>query len=95
MNIQEKYLPIGTVVMLSGGTKRVMVTGFCAIEEKNKEKVWDYSGCIYPEGFLSSRQTCLFDHTQIEKVYYLGLIDEEEEKFKGKLKQLVDNKIKK
>lgn len=95
MNIQEKYLPIGTVVMLSGGTKRVMVTGFCAIEEKNKEKVWDYSGCIYPEGFLSSRQTCLFDHTQIEKVYYLGLIDEEEEKFKVKLKQLVDNKIKK
>ena len=30
--IGEKYLPIGTVVMLKGGTKRVMISGFCAID---------------------------------------------------------------
>lgn len=88
--IGEKYLPIGTVVMLTGGSKRVMITGFCAIENEKKEKMWDYSGCIYPEGFLSSNQTCLFDHKQIEKVYYLGLIDEEEEEFKKKLKEIAD-----
>ena len=35
----SKYLPIGTVVMLKGGTKRVMITGFCSIEENTKEKV--------------------------------------------------------
>ena len=49
---EEKYLPIGTVVMLKGGTKRIMITGFCSIEENTKEKMWDYSGCLYPEGFL-------------------------------------------
>ena len=87
--IGEKYLPIGTVVMLKGGTKRVMITGFCAIEEKNGNKMWDYSGCMYPEGFLSSNETCLFDHEQIEKVYHFGLIDEEEEEFKAKLKELL------
>ncbi len=89
--IEEKYLPIGTVVMLKGGTKRVMISGFCAIEEQNNEKnkMWDYSGCLYPEGFLSSNQTCLFDHDQIEKVYHYGLIDEEEEKFKAQLKELL------
>ncbi|HIR49231.1 MAG TPA: DUF4176 domain-containing protein, partial [Candidatus Faecimonas gallistercoris] len=25
----EKYLPIGTVVMLKGGKKRAMIIGFC------------------------------------------------------------------
>ena len=88
--IGKKFLPIGTVVMLKGGTKRVMITGFCSIEENNINKIWDYSGCMYPEGFLSSKQTCLFNHEQIEKIYHLGLADDEEEKeFKKSLEELV------
>lgn len=88
--IEEKYLPIGTVVMLKGGTKRVMITGFCVMQEGNKKKMWDYSACLYPEGMLSSRENCLFDHEQIDKVYYLGLIDDEEKEFKNKLKELIN-----
>lgn len=88
--IQKKYLPIGTVVMLKNGTKRVMITGFCAMSKENEKKIWDYSGCLYPEGFLSSDQTCLFNHSQIEKVYHLGLADDEEEKkFKTKLNEFM------
>jgi len=34
--------------------KRLMITGFCSVEEGKQEKMWDYSGCMYPEGFLSS-----------------------------------------
>lgn len=87
---KEKFLPIGTVVMLAGGSKRVMITGFCAVEGENQGKMWDYSGCMYPEGFLSSDQTCLFDHEQIEKVYHLGLEEDDEEKdFKNKLKEIL------
>ena len=37
----EKYLPIGSVVMLKGGTKRVMITGFCTVPNEDKEKVYD------------------------------------------------------
>lgn len=89
--IGEKFLPIGTVVMLKNGTKRVMITGFCAVENNGNLKMWDYSGCMYPEGFLSSDETCLFDHNQIEKVYHLGLAEDEEEKeFKEKLKELIE-----
>lgn len=89
----EKFLPIGTVAMLKGGTKRVMITGFCAIEGNNKDKMWDYSGCVYPEGFLSSKQTCLFDHEQIAEIYHLGLADDEEEKsFKANLNALTNLK---
>ncbi len=88
--IEEKYLPIGTVVMLKGGKKRAMITGFCAISEDNKDKIYDYSGCLYPEGFISSNQTLLFDHEQIDKVYHMGLIDDEEKNFKIKLKELLN-----
>lgn len=89
----EELLPIGTVVMLKGAKKRVMISGFCAMDEEHPGKVWDYSGCMYPEGFLSSNQTCLFDHEQIEKVYHLGLIDDEEEEFKEKLRKLLDGEL--
>lgn len=89
--MEEKYLPIGTVVKLKGITKRIMITGFCAIEDDNEGEIWDYSGCIYPEGFLSSNETCLFNHNQIEKICHLGLVDDEEEKeFKGKLNQILE-----
>ena len=87
----EKYLPIGTVVMLKGGKKRAMITGFCAYAGEDKKKLYDYSGCLFPEGFLTSDQTLLFDHEQIGEVFHVGLIDEEEKAFKEKLKNLVDN----
>lgn len=88
--IGRKFLPIGTVVLLKGATKRIMITGFCSVEKGKQDKMWDYSGCMYPEGFLSSDETCLFDHNQIEKVYYMGLKDDpEEKKFKKSLKELL------
>ncbi len=87
--MKEKYLPIGTVVLLKGGRKRAMITGFCSVAQENQEKIYDYSGCVYPEGYLSSNQVCLFDHDQIEKIFFLGFEDEEEVAFKDKLNKIV------
>ena len=89
--MREKYLPIGTVVLLKGGKKRAMITGFCSVAQENQDKIYDYSGCVYPEGYLSSNQVCLFDHDQIEKIYYLGFEDDEEIQFKDKLNTIVAN----
>lgn len=87
MNL-KKYLPIGTVVMLKGGKKRVMITGFCCVDDnddKNKDKVYDYCGLLYPEGYVFKNQMFLFDHVQIEKIFYLGLNDDENKQFQEKL----------
>ncbi len=84
-NNQEKFLPIGSVVMLKGGTKKAMITGFCSVTEDDKDKVYDYTGCVYPEGYLSFDEICLFNHDQIEKVYHLGFVDDEEKEFKSEL----------
>jgi len=98
--MRDKFLPIGTVVLLKGGRKRAMITGFCSVAQENQEKVYDYSGCVYPEGYLSSNQVCLFDHDQIEKIFFVGYEDEEEKAFKDKLTKIVaavestDEKIK-
>ena len=84
----EKYLPIGTVLMLKGGKKRIMITGFCTYADKEKCKLYDYAGVLYPEGFIASNQTLLFNHDQIEKIYHMGLIDEEEKEFKKVLSEI-------
>ena len=90
--IEEKYLPIGTVVILKGGSKRIMITGFLSSSKENDGKIFDYSGCLFPEGIVSSDKFLLFDHAQIEKVFYKGLEDEETKEFNGKLKEL-ENKL--
>lgn len=90
LEIKEKYLPLGTIVRLKGATKKLMITGFCAVESDSKETVYDYSGCMYPQGFLSSTQTALFNHDQIEELYFMGYADEEEKQFKLKLKEVLE-----
>ena len=84
----EKYLPIGTVVLLKEGTKKVMITGFCVIAEEQDHKMYDYCGVLYPEGHISS-QICLFNHTQIAEIYHLGYVNEECKQFMNRLKEKV------
>lgn len=82
----SKYLPIGSVVLMKGATKRVMVTGFL-IKAKTGEnnQTYDYIGCIYPEGVLDTEKNLMFNHEDIEKIFAIGFVDEEETKFKEKL----------
>ena len=89
----EKYLPIGTICLLKGAKKRVMITGFCTIADDNKEEIYDYNGCMYPEGVVTAEKTLLFNHDQIEKIYYMGYNDEENKEFQNNLKEVV-NQIK-
>ncbi len=81
----EKYLPIGTVVLLKNANKRVMITGFASMSPETGNKIFDYSGCAYPEGFLNYNEVCVFDHEQIDKVFFKGLSDDEEQDFKKDL----------
>ena len=83
--MKKEFLPIGSVVLLKGGTKRVMITGFCSVDNNEKERMYDYTGCLYPEGIINSNEICLFDNEQIDQVFFKGFIDEEEIKFKDEL----------
>lgn len=81
----EKFLPLGSIVLLKNATKKLMITGFCAVPNDNNNVMYDYSGCLYPEGIISTEQVALFNHNQIEKVYMVGYSNEEDKEFKIKL----------
>ena len=80
--MKERFLPIGTVVLLKGGKKEIMITSYCIFpnnvqikngeEIKPEKKIFEYGACIYPEGILDSNTICAFNHDQIEKICYMG-----------------------
>lgn len=76
----KKKLPIGSVVILKEGTKRIMVIGYSCIDI-NTSQTYDYSACLYPEGLLSSDKILMFNHDQIEKVDYIGFLNLEAQLF--------------
>lgn len=90
MNKTDKYLPLGSVVLLRGASKRLMIIGFCSYSTSDVGgKMYDYIGCLYPEGIISSEETALFNHEDINKVYYMGYSDKEEKEFKKNLGKLL------
>ena len=88
----EKFLPIGTVVLLKDGNKRLMINGYCSVGDEEQNTIYDYSGVLFPEGVLNSEQNFVFNHNQIVRIDYLGLSDEEQKEFMIKLKD-VNNKL--
>ncbi len=77
----EKLLPLGSVVLVKGGTKRVMITGRVQVK-KGDSKIYDYSACLYPEGIVNPQHMYFFDHSSIERLYFVGFQDEEELAFR-------------
>lgn len=87
----KKTYPLGTVVMLHGGKKRLMIVGFYPLNEEKTGKAYDYIGCLFPEGLLATDKFAMFNHDQIEKVYHEGLNDEEEKEFKERLESVFED----
>lgn len=83
--MKEKYLPLGSVVILKEAKKKLMITGYRMKAIETPDKIYDYCGCIHPEGTISSELTCVFDHSQIEKVFFTGYVDKEVNNFLEKI----------
>lgn len=90
LEIKEKYLPIGTVVLLEGGTQAVMIFGFCSVANDSDGTVYDYCGCLYPDGLMSSDEILLFNHDSIVQVYHYGYEDNDEIAYKQRLKEAMN-----
>lgn len=83
-------LPIGSVVLLTGSKKRVMIVGVCQKSAADPQKVWDYTGVLFPEGYFSADKMFMFDNRQIERVYMLGYQDEEQLEFKARIEAALE-----
>ncbi len=87
-------LPIGTVVLLKDSTKRVMIIGVLQIQRTDDgEKMWDYSGVYYPEGYMGPDKTFLFNNDQIVRAFALGYQDDEFFQFEEKIAKFRSEKL--
>lgn len=79
---EKKYLPMGTVVLLKKGVKKIMIFG-----RKQKKadtgEMFDYIAYMYPEGNIKSDLAILFNHEDIRQIVHMGYVDEDEEKFQS------------
>ncbi len=81
---EKEILPLGSIVLLKEATRYVVVIGYSMVEH-GKNKIWDYLGCAYPMGVISSDSNLLFDNEQIEKVVFKGFSDEEGDAFRKQI----------
>jgi len=76
----EKYLPLGSIVLLENGVKKIMIYGRKQSAVKTNE-TYDYVACLYPEGNINDEFTYLFNHSDIREVIHTGYSDEDEKAF--------------
>lgn len=79
MEIKE-LLPIGSVVLLKEGQKRLMVFGVKQTDNET-DIDYDYIGVLYPEGNVGEGGQFLFNHDDIERVFFRGFEDLERTQF--------------
>ena len=78
----NNMLPLGSVVLLKGGDKRIMICG--RIQTRSGEDtIYDYCACYYPEGIVNPKQMFFFNREDIEEVYFIGFQDPDELSFRS------------
>lgn len=89
--MKYELLPIGSVVILKNAAKSLMIIGRFQVDMEDK-KIYDYAGCMYPEGFLNANQLFLFQAEDIETILFKGMQNDEELEFREKLNSLLENR---
>lgn len=89
MKIKE-LLPIGSIVLLKDGEKRLMINGIMQTDTGGTQKNYDYMGILYPEGHIGEGFQYLFNHEDIREIVFRGFEDTERVQFLEKLANLYE-----
>jgi hypothetical protein len=87
MHVSE-LLPIGSVVLLKDGEKKLMICGILQMNDNGRGKEYDYIGFLYPEGYMGVQFQYLFNHEDIDELIARGYENEERKEFIAKLEEL-------
>jgi hypothetical protein len=91
----KNLLPIGSVVLLKNGAKKLMITGVLQKSLQDDEQVFDYIGVLYPEGYINPEMQFLFNQENITDVIYKGYENPEREELLVKLEDALQESTKK
>lgn len=87
--MKNSLLPIGSVVLLKGGQKRLMICGRVQTDVATNI-TYDYSACYYPDGILNSKELFMFNNDNIQRLFFIGFQDGEELAFR----QFIEDELK-
>lgn len=90
MKIKD-LLPIGSIVLLKDGEKRIMINGVLQNDAGGTGKNYDYLGILYPEGHIGEGFQYLFNHEDIDTIVFRGYEDEERTAFLEKLASVYES----
>ena len=82
----KELLPLGSVITLKEGSKRLMITGRVQNQIGSKD-VYDYAAVLWPEGVIDSKHFYLFNQEDIDQLFYIGLQDVEEFRYRYVLEE--------
>ncbi|MEY8467831.1 DUF4176 domain-containing protein [Faecalibaculum rodentium] len=88
MKQTPEWLPLGSVVTLKEGSKKLMTVG--RIQRGGDDILYDYAGVLWPEGMIRSDRLYLFNHDDIDLLWYVGMQDQEEFGFRRVLEEQYD-----
>lgn len=72
------YLPLGSVVLLDGGIKKLVIIARGLLAQGKAGQVFfDYGAVLYPEGLQGDRMI-YFNHKDIAKVVFKGFSDDDD-----------------
>lgn len=85
----KNLLPVGSVVLLKEATKKLMIMGIFQVNS-DENRIYDYIGVPYPEGFLGAENNFLFDHEDINDIIFTGYSNPEREIFMEAMNMLYE-----
>ena len=80
----SNLLPIGSVVLLKDGEKRVMICGRIQTRA-GEDKIYDYVACPYPEGIVDPENMFFFNREAVDSLFFIGFQDAEELAFRSEV----------
>ena len=83
-------LPIGSIVLLKDGEKRLMINGIMQSDASGSGADFDYLGVLYPEGHIGDEFQYLFNHEDIAQIVFRGYEDKERAEFLQKLASILE-----
>lgn len=84
----KELLPVGSVVLLKGGIKKLIIIGIKQANAENPDVEYDYAGVLYPEGYLGDDTFYLFNHSDINDIVFKGYDNPERNEFLTTLEKM-------
>ena len=88
---KTNLLPLGSVVYLKEGTKKVMIISRGIIMKNGEDRIFfDYGGVLFPEG-LQDDKMAYFQHENIMKVVFEGYRDLDDEAIVARISDYLES----